>query len=715
MILASLLFAAEAMTFSADRIAADNVTRTLTASGHVVGVSKPFTVRGELMTRDVDGRMVFHDPTCATTCTNDVGDTHWNVTGEVAYKEKDYVILRNMWLRFYEVPIFWLPYLYYPLDTSCGFSWMVGYTGRWGAYLLTKYSYHLLGDPTHDETTWWLKGSTRFDLRYKQGLALGESLKWNLGDFGAGQFDSYYAWDEEGVDRHRSGSLIHSARYNNVDRERYSFSLRHLWEATERDTVRVQMAYLSDSYYLRDFNRGGFLWRSNIYTYENNGVFWEHLENNFSIGAEVSGRLNDFTEMTGRLPEFYFDLNPMPLFGLPVNYETQNRIGYLTRDPAEYGDSWSKNPFSFNPGPWAEYDAMRFDTYHRLTAPFKMMDDVVSVVPRVGYHGTFWSESGAADLTGATHPVAEEGSLTRSILEGGATFAARGEGWVNDEWRHMIEPYFDILVQKAWFSGDGDRPYIFDSIDASVVWEDQFAGRSRNLPYSYYGVTPGVRQAWEVLGEDGNLRQVLDLDFYAAFQFNETSYFGTDDLHKLAEVGKPNYGKHDCYVSPGFRLKWQPADDIVLYTRAEYDADNNAIASSDAGFRQKVSKDFDYAVTYALRDFRCWDYSSSSHPRYSDYADRNNANFQFIRAEFTHQVCDWLAWSPFVSWDLRERELDLIGFWVDYLTDCLGFRFQVDYRNSYVLSDGYEYDEDWSVGFYIYLRAFGTGNASFFH
>ena len=67
MIAAFLLVAAEAMTFTADRIAADGVTRALTATGHIEAVAGVVKVRGELMTRDADGTMVFHDPTCATT------------------------------------------------------------------------------------------------------------------------------------------------------------------------------------------------------------------------------------------------------------------------------------------------------------------------------------------------------------------------------------------------------------------------------------------------------------------------------------------------------------------------------------------------------------------------------------------------------------------------------------------------------------------------
>ena len=195
--IATIFLLAATATMTADKIAVDNVTKASLATGHVKAKYGAVTVRSDRMERDAGGTMHFDSSTTATTCSNEVGHTHWNVSGEIEYKADDYVLLRDAWLTFYELPICYLPYLYYPLDTKCGFSWMVGYQGRWGGFLMTKYRYHILGDACHQDSTWWLKGATRFDLRTKNGIALGEDLKWNLGDFGAGEFKVYYAWDDD--------------------------------------------------------------------------------------------------------------------------------------------------------------------------------------------------------------------------------------------------------------------------------------------------------------------------------------------------------------------------------------------------------------------------------------------------------------------------------------------------------------------------------------
>ena len=708
---APLLFAATApaLTFTADRIAADRVTGAAVATGHVVAVRAPYTLRSESLSKSADGTYLFAYPTYATTCTNEPGHTHWNVTGELEYKADDSVVLRNACIRFYEVPVFWLPWSYYPLGTKCGFSWMPGYTGRWGAFLLTKYRYHLLGDPEHQAEGLWLGGATRFDMRYKNGLAVGEDLDWSLGDFGMGSFSSYYAWDED-VERHNPGGSWNSANWgSDVDRDRYAFSVKHNWEPTERDVVRLRGTYLSDSYFYMDFRRRSFFSRKEQwFSFSNSGVFWEHLEDSVSFGVETSGRLNKFIGMTGRLPEAYFDVNPMPLGSLPFVYESQSRLGYLTRDYAEFG-SGPFSPFGTDPGPWADYDAIRGDTRHAVSAPFRTFDDVLSAVPRLGWRGTYWDHTGKTDIAGSGS-AGENGGAVRSIAEGGVTFAARGTADVDSKWVHSVEPYFDVLCQKAWYGGlgGGERPYIFDANDASLIWEDQFAGRSRSLPYSYYGVTPGLRNVWSARDDRGTPRRVVDLDVYGAAQFNSASFTEGGELRRLAEPGRPNYGKNGTMFAPGARLRWTPDEDTIAGLRGEYDSDGNRIAYGSAFMRQKVSREFSYRALYGLRHHRYWDFASTPSET------TGYAKFHMVEIGLEHTVCDWLAWGPTLRWDICENELDSIGGWIDYLTDCLGFRLTVDYLNSFTTIDGSEWEEDWTFGFFIYLRCFGPGSGDVF-
>ena len=94
--------------------------------------------------------------------------------------------------------------------------------------------------------------------------------------------------------------------------------------------------------------------------------------------------------------------------------------------------------------------------------------------------------------------------------------------------------------------------------------------------------------------------------------------------------------------------------------------------------------------------------------------DLNLARYDYVQVGFENHPLDWFAWSPFLRWDCRTGELDRVGSWFDYLTDCLGFRLILEYRNSYTRIDGSEHGEDVHVGFYVYLRALGPEGSNVF-
>ena len=702
------------LSVTADRMAVDNVTKAMVATGNVTAVMKPIIMRSESARREIDGLIRLAEGSQVTTCTNCPGHLHWSAEGEVEFKNHDYIIMRNVWLNFMEYPIAWLPYFWYPLETDYGLRVMPGYSSRWGAYLLTKYVYPIAGDRSHAEGTYWLSGNTRFDLRKENGIALGQTLRWGLGEYGTGRFKVYHAWDDD-YDRRDRRKHRHGGNYynygTNVDRERYAISLEHRWEPTERDVVRLSGLLVDDSYMYEDFMRDRLFSLRHRWTgIGNNELAWEHNENSYAYGTSVAGPLNDVYGGTMRLPEFYFDIMPQNVWILPVNYESQNRVGYLRRGAAHY--SGADSVYSYNPGRWANYGTFRFDTYHRLTAPFKLWE-VVSAAPRVGWRGTYYGESGNLVLDGMRKAGGTDDDAFRSVIEGGVTFAGRGTAWINREWQHMIEPYFDVLLQEADWSGldDNAMPYVFDALDMSTLWEDQFAGRGRNLPYTYYGVTPGLRNAWRTVDEKGRLTTILDFDAYVAMQFNDTEWYkGSAKARRITKPGEPNYGEDDVAAAPGVRVRWTPAKDIMLGALAEYNCEDDEIALASLIWRHKLNKDFGYNLGFSHRQHRWWDYSIFPYDaKYMEDDEFNNPYFSTATFGFDHEITDAFKWDAGISWDCTENELDEISFGFEYRTDCLAFRVYCEYENGYTRIDGSKYDNDWSYGFAVYLRAFGFG------
>ena len=708
----------QTLKVSADVMAADNVTGTLVASGHVRAVSHPICLLSELASKRGDV-YEFADPTTLTTCTNDEHSLHWSATGGMTYRDQKSVVIKDVVVRAWGVPVMWLPYWYYPLDTDYGLRVMPGYTSRWGAFLMTKYVYDVIGG--HGDGDWGLGGSTRLDLRNKNGVALGQTARWYLGEYGRGKFSVYYAWDED-ADRYDKRWTSRHYRYDHwnskVPDERYGMTLEHMWLPTERDIVRLRGAYYSDTEFRNDFMRNGlFGTRNHMLGSEGNEAAWEHIENSASAGLSVSGPLNKFYGGVTRLPEVYFDIMPRPLFGLPVNYESESSAAFLNRDYARLGYRRTASEFRYAPGRWADYQTFRFDTYHRFSAPFKV-EDVLSVVPRIGLRGTYWNHTGRENLTGYGRAGRGEDDVTRLIVEGGATFAARGTKWLDDKWRHVFEPYMDVLAQEAEYYGlkGWSRPYVFDSVDSSRDWLDQYAGRSRNLPYSWYGFTPGLRNVWQRAEESGRVRTFFDLDFYAAVQLNKAEWTRGGKYHRLSRhADDPLYGKRDANVMPGVRARLFPTDGTSLGVRAEYDSDSSRLAYADVSWMQKVSKDLHYTLSYNQRDHRMWDFSSSPYnPDEQKNDDFNWAHFSYLELTAEHELCDAVAWGPFVRWDCRRGELDEAGSWIDLRTDCLGFRFSVSYENDYERVDRSKTSDDWRFGFYVYLRALGASSGSIF-
>ena len=705
----------------ADLLQVDPATKSLVASGNVSAVHAPFRVLSDYCSRDADGVYRFGEKTMFTTCTNDIGHLHWHVRGGFTYSDGDYAEISDATASFWGLPVFWMPWLYLPLSGEDGLQVMPGYVGRWGAYLMTKARYHIVGDRRHEDGAWLLNGATRFDLRWRQGLAIGQDFDWTLGDFGRGHFKSYYAWDRSDL---YNDYRMHSAHYNrcnwgsDVPDDRYAFEFAHRWEATERDMIRVQAAVFSDSRFRRDFmRRSMFMIENQFLGYDTNEFAWEHNESWLGAGLSVSGPLNEFIGGTARLPEFYFDVMPMPIWNTPVDYESSTRFGFLRRTTAQLGYAVSGiTPYTRYPGEWADYETFRLDTYHRLSVPFKIAD-ALSVVPRFAYRGTYWGRGGNTCLTGYESSYAAANDVFRSILEGGITFAARGTADY-DGWRHVIDPYLDVLAQKAWYSGigGGRRPFVFDAYDASIDWSDQFASRGRNLPYTWYGLTPGFRNVFDTVDEKGVMRRLFDIDVYCALQLNATEWTGTDRMHKLADPGLPNYGRNDVTPMPGFRFAWHPDRDTVISGRMEYDSEYNAIALAGLQARQRPVDWFSYYVSFYHADYRRWDFSSSPYdPATMDGDEFNLVGYSYVQAGFEHELCDAVVWSPYIRWDCRDGELDSVGSWIDFRTDCLGFRFTVEYDNGYTRIDGSEHDESLDFGFYVYLRAFGAESGNIFN
>ena len=690
------------LNFTGGSLSVNRKTGETIATGDIKAISGVYSFYTDRFTLSPNGVYDLGEA-MFTTCTNSTDDLHWKITGNIIYNPGKSVKGSNLWLYLEDIPVCWLPWFYYPMNTNYGYRFLPGYTSRWGAFLLSGYVYDI-----HEEfgaSPLGLGGSSYLNARTKNGFEIGQTVRWRLGETGKGKIKGFYAWDEDYDRYERHWNDDHEYNYANwgseVERERYRVLMEHRSDFTERDALSIRAQYMSDSHYLYDFFRD----EERGECIPANEAWYEHRENTWAAGATASGPLNDFYGGTARYPETWISIEPQPLFDLPVNYESQTRAGYLNRQFAKYGSDipmYKYAPYIGISGRGADYQAFRADSAHRITAPF-MVRDTVSIVPRAGYRATWWSDSGDS----ASHwESAANDAMYRGIAEVGATFSARAHAWLNNGWQHIFEPYLDYSFQEAHYgTGDENRHYVFDNYDGSVDWLDQFGFEGRGLPYSWHGVRPGIRNYFRKRSENGTTSEFLATDLYAALPFRDEAYQGKGDplpgYPKESEEGF--YNRTDCVV-PGFMMRFTPSNRFSFSTRTEYDIDSEKVAYVDLNTDYRVSHDFMWQFGYVGRDHRIWDYLPSNCDRW---------NYQYsniLRLRFEHIVCDWFAWSPFIRWDARCNELDETGAWFDFMTDCLGFRFTVNYENSVRRIDGSKYKSDFEIAFLIYLRVLGASS-----
>ena len=615
-----------------------------------------FRIGAKEITRREDGR---YDARGAeiTTCTNAPGHRHWHMTGHVRYKDNDYAEVYNAVPWLFGVPFAWVPYWFRDLDTHYGFRLVPGYTSRWGAYLLGGYVYNIYEAP--HESGPKLDATTHLDYRTERGVAVGQDFRWDLKEWGHGKFESYYAWDQDPPNDRRDRNWM-----SDIDDERYRFRLFHEADLSPRDQFILRGTFNSDSEMRNDF----FEREARGESIPMNFVSLEHREHTWAAGATVSGPLNDFYAGTARLPEGWLNIVPQPLFGTPLNYESQTRAGYLNRDSAHFERALPE--FMYYPGSWAEYNLSRADTAHRITAPMKF-GDVLSVVPRAGYRGTWYSDSEA------------DGSVSRHTADLGVETSMRATADLANGYRHVVEPYLDYSFQPTHFDLDNGRAYTFDRFDRSSAWLDQFGMDGTWLPYDWHGLRPGVRNLLQSRDKKGVMRTVLDWDVYTAIQFESEG--------PLAEEG---------LRMAGTKVLFSPNDDLDIKAQGEWDLEEETFAYVDLSVFYKLNEKLRMGGGYLARDHQLYDYDVSPVLQW------NRVDESMIYGGFTHDVNDTWSWSTYVRYDLNYNELDEVGGYIQYRLDCLVFQVRAAYVNNFSRIDRIsERDDDFRIAVMMWLRA----------
>jgi hypothetical protein len=247
-----------------------------------------------------------------------------------------------------------------------------------------------------------------------------------------------------------------------VPKDRYRVSVQDRTNFAEDVYGIANITKLSDQYLLQDFYPGEF----QINPKPDNVVAVTKTNPIYTLTAIGRFQANDFFEATERLPEVVLDIKRTPLFGGPIFYEGETGMANLRREFRT--DSGNQN-----------YGALRLDSFHQFLYPNTYFG-WLSVVPRVGFRGTYYDETRDLGTTllspsdgnpfipdflrvDLKQPVQFGGSTFRTVVNAGVESSfkvsrewedAQSRGLGLDGLRHIIQPFANF----SWVSTSDANP-----------------------------------------------------------------------------------------------------------------------------------------------------------------------------------------------------------------------------------------------------------------
>jgi len=441
--------------------------------------------------------------------------------------EKDRVIMQYVTAYIGKVPVFWWPYLYESLSDTFSFTISPAYLSTWGPSLLTQVMF-----PITDN----IKGRLQLDYFGRRGAAIGFNPVIDYGKDKESQarLKTFYI-DDQNPDINQTAEVR-----QNVPASRYRLSLEDQTNFTDDIYGIANLTKLSDPYVMEDFYQGEF----RIDPVPDNVIAVTKTNPFYTLTAIERFQANDFFTTTERSPEVVLDIKRSALFGGPIFYEGETGFANLRLQFPE--GSGFKN-----------YGTDRFDTFHQLTFPNTYFG-WLSIVPRVGYRGTYYGKTWDLGSTifvppsdplvpdfilpppTNANPIKFDGDTFRSVFDTGAEasfkISRKWEGVQSralglDGLMHVIQPFTDFSYVKE----DGPNPLSilqFDRFEPSTQLRaidfPQFTTIDSIADWTVWRV--GVRNRLETRRDDSTMTW-FEVDTY--FDVNFDNPYDRNDYSNL--------------------------------------------------------------------------------------------------------------------------------------------------------------------------------------
>ena len=453
------------------------------------------------------------------------------VSGSATVNLDDYVILRNAVIQVKDVPVFYLPVLYYPIQED----------DRATGFLLPQYGSSLVMGSSVGNAFFWAidrsQDATFFhDWMFSRGQGYGTEYRYMLGPQAQGNF-RYYMLDENqaiinGTLRDpRQSKTIQGGLSQNLP-----FGLSARARVDYITNVTVRQTYNHDFYQASNSNRtidGGV------------SGSWRSLSVNAQFRRNETFYNEDDSTVSGSAPGFIASLSGVRLGRLPLFASVQAEAARVL-----YIENFGEDAF--------DSGLSKADIMPSIRAPLSTLP-YLQVNATAAYRSTYFSESLAADLkTQIEEPITRNyGDMRIDIVGPVLSRVFNPQNAIADRLKHVIEPSFSVQ-RRTTIPNQNRIPTRAGAFDIVIGGTTQVN----------YGLTNRllVRKDAEGQPQAGAPRELLNVSVRQTYYTDETaSTFDNSYSYGYA------YRQPNAFSPISLNARATPTAPLAIDYRVEYD------------------------------------------------------------------------------------------------------------------------------------------------
>ncbi|MEY4095937.1 MAG: Organic solvent tolerance protein [Acidobacteriota bacterium] len=461
------------------------------------------------------------------------------VSGSATLNLDDYVMMRNAVVRVKDVPVFYLPVMYYPIqedDRATGFLLpMYGSSQATGSSISSAFFWAI--NRSQDATLW-------HDWMFSRGQGVGAEYRYLFGPQAQGNFTYYWLDEKEAVINGRTRNARQSTAMRGSLTQNLPLGL----------TARARVDYITDVAVRQTYDRNFYNASNSNRTY-NGGISgsWRNLSLNGTFQRVETFADLDRSTVTGQEPGFSaalsgVKLGPLPVFAT-VNAEAARNVWISRNGTTELDQSLVKADLT--PSVRAALS----------TLPFLQINATAS------YRTTYYSESLGDDLrTQIEVPVTRSyGDMRLDLIGPVLSRVFNPNNAIADRMKHVIEPSFSVSRRSEIPNQD--------RIPNATGW-DIIVGGVTQMTYALTNKLM-VRKEKEGSPQSSAPRELLNLSV-------RQSYYTDEKASKYDTSYSFGYGSRvpSAFSPVAMTVRATPIDPVALDYRLEYDPNAEGTAKS---------------------------------------------------------------------------------------------------------------------------------------